>query len=381
MKTLKSLATLLLCSLLFVGCSATGGGENTDTNGLVLSVNKPYIYDNGGVDENGIAVFTLTFNGKVVSNNYTIYEGEDTPLEGNTFTSTECGTYKFWAVYNNVNYSSTISINVLPTPPPAPAVPTDNNPTKLDFARRVLLLQFTGTGCQYCPLMVNALYDLQNNKDYTDKIAIAAAHIGGFAGNDPALLEDAPTLDDAFGISRYPSINIDMVKNTTNGNANAAYLAQMVTKALERVAVKGGIAVNAKYYPDDSYIVINTLVKAKTTDEFRIGAWLLEDNIYGAQSINSSIERNPNINYNYHNNCVRRANSKQTNTDFTGYSLGTIKAGETASEEFAFQILKNWKAENMRILVFISTKEGKNWHINNAVIASIDGATDFEYAK
>ena len=144
MKTLKSLATLLLCSLLFVGCSATGGGENTDTNGLVLSVNKPYIYDNGGVDENGIAVFTLTFNGKVVSNNYTIYEGEDTPLEGNTFTSTECGTYRFWAVYDNVNYSSTISINVLPTPPPAPAVPTDNNPTKLDFAlnlKKVFYLQ------------------------------------------------------------------------------------------------------------------------------------------------------------------------------------------------------------------------------------------------
>lgn len=383
MKTLKTLATLCLSALLFVGCDPVGGDEGGNgTDGLILSVNRSFIYDNDGANENGIALFTLTYNGEAVTEGYTIYEGLDTPLEGNTFTSTEKDkTYKFWAAWGT-EISNTISVNVIATPPPAPAAPVDNNPSKTNFVRRVLLTQFTGTNCGFCPNMMNALYQFSTSAN-SDKAIIAAAHL--YNASDPAYVDQAKNLDAAMGISGYPSLIADLNK-TAKGNADYASVVSLVNKAQSRVAVKGGIAVSSKYYEDKNYIVINATVKAKTTGEFRVGAWLLEDGVFATQANNGITPVDGLENFNTHNNCVRIANSQLTSSDFSGFSLGTIEAGKTASMEFAFELKNNgrggkdyWNHDNLRVIVFISTKEGKNWLVNNVVKAPKDGSVDFEY--
>jgi len=381
MKTLKTLAVLCLSALLFSGCEPSGN-TNTDKSGLILTANKTFIYDNGGADENGIAVFTLTYNGEVVTEGYTIYEGMDTPLEGNTFTSTEKDvTHKFWAAYGT-EISSTISVTVIATPPPAPAAPVDNNPSKTNFVRRVLLTQFTGTNCGFCPNMMNALYQFSTSEN-SDKAVIAAAHL--YNESDPAYVQDAANLQVSMGIIGFPSLVADL-NPKAKGNPDYASVLNLVNKAQNRVAVKGGIAVNSKYYQDEEYIVINATVKAKTTGEFRIGAWLLEDNIYANQANNGISPVAGLENFNTHNNCVRLANSKYSESDFSGYTLGTIKAGETASMELAFELKKNgtgsknyWNHDNLRVIVFISTKEGNSWLVNNVVKVPKDGSVDFEY--
>jgi hypothetical protein len=80
------------------------------------------------------------------------------------------------------------------------------------------------------------------------------------------------------------------------------------------------------------------------------------------------------------------ADSKASNTDFSGYSLGTIEAGKTASHEFAFKLKENgagsktkWNHDNLRVIVFISTQEGNKWYVNNVVKCPKDGSVDFEY--
>lgn len=380
MKTLKTFALLCLGAMLFVGCEPNGGNEgNTTDEGLILEADKYDIYDNG----EDCATFYVTYNGEVLTSGYTIYDENDNPIEGNKFTSTTRGTFKFWAEYGAEMTKGYTAISVIATPPAAPALPTDNNPAKLNFNRRVLLLQFTGTGCQYCPNMINALYAISKNDEYKNKIAIAAAHIGSFAGNDPALMTEGKTIDDAFGILGYPNLVVDMVKNTSEVYSNEAYVASMVNKALSRVDVKGGIAVNAEYHADKNYVVINTLVKAKESAEFRVGALLLEDNIFGAQSVAAGIVPGEGVNFNNHNNCIRRVRCQQPNDpmDFSGLDLGYINAGTTASKDFAFPLLKTWEAENLHILVFISTKEGDKWYVNNVINCPINGETDFEYAQ
>lgn len=382
MKALKTLALCCLSALVFVGCDPNSGNEGYGSGDLILTADKYEIYDNG----EDVTTFTLTYKGEVVTEGYTIYDEDANPIEGNTFASTKPGVYKFWAEYGAVQTMSDTSITVITTPPAAPAVPTDSNPSKLDFKRRVLLVQFTGTGCQYCPNMINALYNIKNDNGMIDNfkndIVISAAHIGPFAGDDPAEMTDGKSIDDAFGITGYPNLVVDLVVNKEDVYANAAYVKSMIKKALQRVNVKGGIAVNAEYHADKNYVMLNTLVKAKETTEFRVGAFLLEDNIYGAQSFNSAIERIEGINYNYHNNCIRRVRCLKPGNDFdfSGYDLGTIEAGKTASYEFAFPLLKTWNAEKLHLVVFISTKEeGGKWHVNNVIDAPINGLTDFEY--
>ena len=380
MKTLKSLALICLGALLFVGCDPDNNdGEQDGTKGLVLKADKYEIYDNG----EDVATFRLTFNGEPVTEDYTIYDENDNPIDGNTFSSTKIGYYEFWAEWGAAMTKTNIGITVIATPPAAPAVPTDKNPTKLNFHRRVMLIQFTGTGCGYCPSMVTALHAIANNQETKNQFVLAAAHIGGYAGSDPALMTEGKTLDDAFGISSYPNLIVDMVPNNGSVYATEAYLKSQINTALNRVSVKGGIAANAEYHAEKNYVMVNALVKAKETAEFRIGAWLLEDGIEGVQTVYADANTVPGINYNIHNNCIRKVKSQQPTDDFdfTGLTLGTIEAGQTKNMELAFSLKNAWKSENLHVVIFISTKENGKWRINNIINAPINGSVDFEYSE
>ena len=387
MKTLKFLAIFCLGALLFTSCDPNQEGPEGGKKSLILVADKTTIYDNG---EDG-ATFTLYYDGMIVDSGYDLYIGVgDEMIAGNSFYSTTQGTFEVWAAYGTL-ISNTVNINVVATPPAAPVAPEDTNPSKTNFVRRVLLTQFTGTGCGYCPLMMNALHQILTSPVYSDQIVLAAAHL--YNENDPAYLLEAQTLDNAHGVSGFPSVYSDLNK-AGYGDATFASLKSCIDAAQDRVVVKGGIAVSSEYHAEEEYIVLNATVKAKETTEFRIGAWLLEDNIYGKQNVYADpykttgelIQPLEGVDFNNHNNCIRLADSKATNTDFSGFSLGVIEAGKTASREFAFKLKTNgagsatkWNHDNLRVIVFISTKEGSKWLVNNVVKCPKDGVVDFEY--
>ena len=77
---------------------------------------------------------------------------------------------------------------------------------------------------------------------------------------------------------------------------------------------------------------------------------------------------------------------KYSASNVSGESVGVIEAGKTASREFAFKLKANgngsatkWNHDNLRVIVFISTKEGDKWYVNNVVKCPKDGSVDFEY--
>ena len=345
---------------------------------LLLVADKTTIYDNG---EDAVT-FSLYYDGMQLKEGYEIYDGE-TLIPGNTFTSTVQGTHTIWAAYGTV-LSNDVSISVVQAPPTGPTVPEDKYPSKTNFKRRVLLTQFTGTGCGYCPNMVNALYQVTSVMSLNDMIVIAAAHL--YNENDPMYLTAAATLDNAMGVSTYPNLVADLDK-TTATSASYAAVTKLINNSYARTEAKGGIAVNSKYSATDGYININVLVKAKESTEFRVGAWLLEDGIKAVQS-NYGTTPLAGVDLDTHDNAIRLADSKLTSTDFSGFSLGTIEAGKTASREFAFELKPNgkgsqttWNHDNLRVIVFISTKEGNKWLVNNVVTCPKDGSVDFEYTE
>ena len=386
MKTWKLLAMFCLSALAFVGCEPNNEpGNEGGKKSLILVADKSTIYDNG-VDA---ATFTLYYDGMILTEGYEIYLG-DGVIEGNTFTSTQQGSFEFQASHGTV-LSNIVTVNVVATPPAAPAAPEDTNPSKTNFVRRNLLTQFTGTGCGYCPLMMNALHQVLTDPVYGDKVIVAAAHL--YNEEDPCWLTEAQTLDNALGVTGYPSVYVDLNKSAS-ANYTLASLKNCIDNAQARVEVKGGIAAASAYHAEEGYIVLNATVKAKVTTEFRVGAWLLEDGIYGKQSVypdpysdsGEKIQPLDGVDFNTHNNAIRLTNSKAANTDFSGFSLGTIEAGKTASREFAFKLKENgtgsktkWNHDNLRVIVFISTKEGSKWYVNNVVKCPKDGSVDFEY--
>ena len=380
MKTLKFLAIFCLSALAFVGCEPNNNDDNGGNGGkksFMLVADKTTIYDNG---TDG-ATFTLYYDGLILTEGYEIYNGEEL-IEGNKFTSTKQGSFEIWAAYGTV-ISNTVNINVVATPPPAPEAPQDNNPSKTNFKRRVLLTQITGTGCQYCPLMINAVHQAMTGS-YGEDAILAVAHL--WNDNDPAYLYDAQTLDNSLGANGAPYLFMDLNKKYDT-NYTLAAINKNIQARLDEVTTRGGIAVNSKYHAEEGYIVLNATVKAAQTTEFRVGAWLLEDGIKATQTNPQGYDPADGVDFNTHDDCIRLADSKYTTSNYTGYSIGTIEAGKTASREFAFKLKANgngsatkWNHDNLKVIVFISTKEdGNDWYVNNVVSCPKDGSVDFEY--
>ena len=133
---------------------------------------------------------------------------------------------------------------------------------------------------------------------------------------------------------------------------------------------------------DSDGIIARVQVKSSETAEYSVGAWLLEDNIFGTQDYYSKyVTLFPDYDYDTHNNCVRVADSKSGDA-FSGYELGEIKAGQTAEKTFLLKLKSTWKLENMHLVVFVCKKGSDgNYTINNVIDCPIDSPTPYEYSK
>ncbi len=84
---------------------------------------------------------------------YSLPDNTEFKFPNGVYTTTTAGSFSFWVAYkteNTIKTPSTITaVNFA-----IPDRPADPNPSSTSFVRRVLVMQFTGTGCGYCPLIV-----------------------------------------------------------------------------------------------------------------------------------------------------------------------------------------------------------------------------------
>ena len=373
MKIFKTLLLMFAGALLFVACVQGGASESTD---LQLEVTKSKIFNNG----EDYTEFIVTLGGKVLTEGYEIYNAATfvpANLTDNRFTSTMIGTFSFKAVYGTLQ-SNIVKVNVRLAPPSMTEPPVDNNPEKTNFYRRVLFTQFTGTGCGYCPYMTNAVAEARADADTDSKMVFTAVH--HFNSDDPSYFTGALTLANVLGVSGAPAVRADLTKVSGMGcGQSAKAVKNFVTTYYIKDTAKAGIAVNSKLYTAEKFVVCSALVKVNTDGEYRVGAWLLEDKVAGVQSNYDNLKPYGDVNFNIHNGSVRVADSRQ-GTEWTGTDLGTMKAGEAKSMDFAIQLENGWKSEDLYLVLFVSTKNEKGtWVVNNAVYAAVDGVTDFVY--
>ena len=393
MKTLRLLAilctTLLLCNSCLKGIGweeEQRENQNPDVpqTGLELTATPSTIIANG----EDYAVLEVKFNGETLTEGFTLYDDEDNivELENMEFRTTTAGKYKFWAAYKSYN-SETITItakepeNDTPEPPQGPE---DNDPENINFKRRVLLIQFTGTGCGYCPGMSAALKECLQYESFADSVVLTAAH--RYNSSDPAYLANY-ALDQAMGITGYPSLVADMYYMTSLYNNMAKFIrADLLPATIDRTTTKAGIS--AISYIEEDQVIIKATVKAAEESLFRIGAWLIEDGIYGQQSNYGIAEGD----FDIHDNCIRVADSKVTSSDYTGHDIGPvdedgnvqpIKKGETAEYTFTIDLKDKWKRENCSLVIFVTAPEKvqgrESFFVNNVIEMPLEGEVAFEY--
>lgn len=234
------------------------GSLDTKTDPLTVTAVEPDVID---VPATGLFVYLSStvvradgkdavtvkvfFDGAEITDEATCYrlpDNTEVDLSSGVYTTTETGTFSFWVSYKTENTFATPS-TITAVDFAIPERPTDPNPSSTNFVRRVQVLQFTGTGCGFCPLMMTTLRNLKENQTYADKFLVAACH--SYNASDPMYLgSTGSSLASAFGVNSYPSVVMDM--RAMSANSTESYVRNLLESNYNRADAFAGIAVHSE---------------------------------------------------------------------------------------------------------------------------------------
>ena len=359
MKLTKIFALFVAAATFVVACDQTPVGPNTGTKATLVA-------DNNSVETNSPSTFTVTDSeGNDVTSIAVIYDKTHDFVEvSNPFIPTSDGEYVFYAVAGTA-LSNDVTVTVVPT---VPALPEDVEPANTSFNHRILLVDHTGTQCGYCPKMMLALKEVENDAAYHGKYYEAMAH--SYNTGDPAYSGTAAAISGYYSVTNYPTLCYNFLYDVTS-SYNAEHIKQQID-AQWKESADAGIAAAVSLATE--VVVVNAEVKAAVTNDYRVTAWLLEDNISGSQ-MNATEDW-----MNTHNNAIRQA---ATMEPISGYDLGTINAGETASTAMTLKIsTSRWNRDNFKVMVIASAKNQKGkFEVVNVAICPIDDVVTYDYKK
>ena len=364
MKNIFKIASLLAAAVMLFACKPDNGQL---TGEFGIFTDKDVIQSNG----QDAATIKVMVGETDVTAEAVIYDenNEVVNLVDGKFTTSADGEYHFWATYGtystydkNADNNGLMTIRAISVA--VPEVVADPDPSKTSFVHRAFLTQYTGTACGYCPYMIKIIRELMADKTIPEKAVLAAVH--SYSAADPAYIA-APK------VSNYPFMHVNLTQGFSH-DAGSSALYTMVNGCIASDA-KAGISVNPKLY-EDGTLVVRVSVKAAVDGNFRVGAWLLEDDIYGQQSDYNDVGDSS---YNTHENCVRLIDSRYDGS-WCGKHLGAIKAGSTAEKTFVLDLKSKWEVENLHLAIIVSAEEENGGYaVCNAVDVPIDAPTPFDY--
>lgn len=368
------------------GEQGTGSGVGVKSDGVVLSFDKSVIQANG----NDAVSFRAYYQGSEVTDQVSFFRVNSGKLEvtGNVFSTDKVGEYQFQAAYKT-GYSEIVTISAIAREIPSAAV--DGDAKNTSFVRRVFFNQHTGTQCPNCPFMTHLL-----NKTLTGQVKdkVVLAGVRNYSGESGFASIPNPA-------SSWPYLHIDYAETYPyNGSLEGL---QSKIEQWTAAPAKVGISANPVYY-EDGQIIVKVAVKAAETNEYNVGLWLMQDNYYKEQLVDNSrlslLEGTWGKSYNYHNNCVRVAESKYLGSH-VGYSLGKIEAGQTAEWIFLVNanigqkdlngdgncdVIDSWwegkskiNLDDLHFAAFVTTHEGSRYNVVNVIDFRYNETRPFEY--
>ena len=281
-----------------------------------------------------------------------------------------------------------------------PETPADPKPSSTDFKARTLITEFTTTGCSWCPSMKRVLHGALEDAETADKVVMTACHSSLVNSvKDPAYIRTG--YEDFSGATGLPFVFCDMYYGFGyyNGLSAKDLMGLFDELCTEKEAAAAGIAVTSSL--EDGQLVAKVTVKAAQTGSYRVGAFLLEDGIYGKQTSAGEDDWMHN-----HDNVIRYIDSRYYSNagreQFYGHSVGEVEAGKTADHVFVWMLDDIWSKgalageqyggyywdpfveNNLHLAVFVSTistddKGNEYYYVNNAIDCPVNGQTPYEY--
>lgn len=292
------------------------------------------------------------------------------------YSPNEAGTKSFWVGYKTSN-TRDAALSITAVESNIPSRPVDPKSENINFVRRVLLTQFTGTWCGNCPYMIEAFHKLMEDSEYNKSFVHTAVHNGDEFALELTLpdgkTKDLSNILNATGNYPYVLANLSTPIANSYADQNLVNLKSVISSTLKTKA-KAGVAARTEL--KDNMLLVRASVKAAESGEYFVGAWLVESNLYAKQS---NYTQNKEDYIDIHENVVRIADSYYGVDKMIGHSLGIVLKGSRADHLFIMELNPEWKQENCHLVLFVSTADGK---VTNVVATeSLTSGVGFQYAE
>lgn len=286
--------------------------------------------------------FTLTStgnNGTNLTGNSKFYVN-GTLLTGNIYTTTVGGTLDVYATYLTTTGETLTS----------PTIQITVNPS-INFNKRVLIEDFTGTWCQYCPRISYAIELVQAQ---TTDATIVAIHRYN-SSIDPFNFAGATTLENQIGLQGYPT---GMLNRTTEWNypETSTLSINQVVNLTTGVNPKLGIAMETTTSGNTS--TVNVKVKfGKNFSNLKIVVYAVENGLIYNQTNSTSYYGGANPIVNFEHNHVLRA---VLSSNILGESIsGSTNYNDEFTKSFTYIIPGTVNANNVKFVAFVLDSTNK----------------------
>ena len=293
-------------------------------------------------DGSDIVTFTVMQDGIDVTSESTLYlipeDGEPVAQDGFTFSTTEEGSYNFYATKGSAS-SNTVTINAF------------DGPDSWSFRKRAFIL-----------FHVN-----MRNNDPMRIPELEAAILNsmpGFNGSIPYLNWNYSEDILVIGAWQTPQYAANGISQYTN-RANNAYPCTAGANIVSYTEENGTLTVSAN-------------IAIAEAGNYKVNCWIVEDNIKANQASASAV---PGYDVSTHMNVIRAvANSY----DICGNPV-TAGANEIQNFTWTFETSEvnflNDNLEETHVYVVIAKEEDAGYIVNNVVNCEFNGTTDYEYAE
>jgi len=193
MKNLIKIFVILIILFSLQFCNRDNLSNITE---IVIDTSKK----NALVDEE-INFTAIANNGGDVIDQTTFYVN-DMAISEHSYRPNLVGTYTIKGVYKDIE-SNLLEIHV-------------NAPT--GYSQKILVEDYTGVWCGYCPRVAYSIQQIQANQEYTARLIPVAIHL--YENNDPYYCADSGALKDAFQISGLPQGRINRTVVWTSPQEN-----------------------------------------------------------------------------------------------------------------------------------------------------------------
>ena len=232
--------------------------EDTPPTSIVLSFDE----DSYFTGDSATFVVNDNFNNTVTSEAQVTVNG--TVVTTNPYTFTTSGTYDFVATYDGLT-SDTVTF-VIQTPSAfSDTVSFSATGAPSTFSKKVLLEDFTGTWCSYCPGAGAAILTALNGNSNLFGV--------GYHAGDPMEIPETAYWSNYYNVTGFPTVYV----NGPDTRWNYPNMTQVNAELAEDASV--GLAIEAAIVGGKLDLEVNVGFKLTPSEEIKLMIYLVEDNV------------------------------------------------------------------------------------------------------